>query len=78
MDVGTLEHWLWDAACEISGPLDAPKLTDPILPLVFVRRLSEVFDDETAAGNCVADDARLLEDLTAATLRLTELRGEVV
>jgi len=46
MDVGTLEQWLWDAACEIRGPLDAPKFKDYILPLVFLKRLSDVFDDE--------------------------------
>ncbi len=46
MDVGTLEQWLWDAECEIRGPLDAPKFKDYILPLVFLKRLSDVFDDE--------------------------------
>ena len=46
MDVGALEQWLWDAACEIRGPLDAPKFKDYILPLVFLKRLSDVFDDE--------------------------------
>ncbi len=46
MDVGQLEGWLWDAACEIRGPLDAPKYKDYILPLVFLKRLSDVFDDE--------------------------------
>lgn len=46
MDVATLEQWLWDAACEIRGPLDAPKFKDYILPLVFLKRLSDVFDDE--------------------------------
>ena len=28
LDVTTLEGWLWDAACQIRGPLDAPKLKD--------------------------------------------------
>ncbi|MDP8929966.1 MAG: type I restriction-modification system subunit M [Actinomycetota bacterium] len=46
MDAGTLEQWLWDAACSIRGPLDAPKFKDYILPLVFLKRLSDVFDDE--------------------------------
>jgi type I restriction enzyme M protein len=49
VDVSTLEVWLWDAACEIRGPLDAPKFKDYILPLVFLKRLSDVFDDEVAA-----------------------------
>ncbi len=46
LDVSNLETWLWDAACEIRGPLDAPKFKDYILPLVFLKRLSDVFDDE--------------------------------
>lgn len=28
------------------GPLDAPKYKDYILPLVFLKRLSDVFEDE--------------------------------
>jgi type I restriction enzyme M protein len=48
MDVQTLETWLWDAACAIRGPVDAPKFKDYILPLVFLKRLSDVFDDEVA------------------------------
>ena len=45
----TLETWLWDAACAIRGAADAPKFKDFILPLVFFKRLSDVFDDEFAA-----------------------------
>ncbi len=41
-----LENWLWEAACSIRGAVDAPKFKDYILPLVFVKRLSDVFDDE--------------------------------
>ena len=44
--VSELEQWLWDAACVVRGPLDAPKFKDYILPLVFLKRLSNVFDDE--------------------------------
>jgi type I restriction enzyme M protein len=43
-----LEQWLWEAACQIRGPLDAPKFKDYILPLIFLKRLSDVFDDEVA------------------------------
>jgi type I restriction enzyme M protein len=43
-----LESCLWDAACVIRGPLDAPKFKDYILPLIFLKRLSDVFDDEVA------------------------------
>jgi type I restriction enzyme M protein len=48
LDVPTLETWLWDAACAIRGAADAPKFKDFILPLVFFKRLSDVFDDEFA------------------------------
>ncbi|GEM_PF-5848713 len=46
LDITTLESWLWDAACAIRGPVDAPKFKDYILPLVFLKRLSDVFEDE--------------------------------
>jgi len=42
----TLESWIWDAACSIRGEQDAPKYKDFILPLIFVKRLCDVFDDE--------------------------------
>lgn len=46
LELGTLESWLWEAACVIRGPIDAPKFKDYILPLVFLKRLSDVFEDE--------------------------------
>lgn len=46
MDLTTLENWLWEAACAIRGPVDAPKFKDYILPLIFLKRLSDVFEDE--------------------------------
>lgn len=46
LDVSTLENWLWEAACQIRGPVDAPKFKDYILPLIFLKRLSDVFEDE--------------------------------
>lgn len=42
----SMEQMLWSAACSIRGEKDAPKFKDYILPLVFVKRLSDVFDDE--------------------------------
>ncbi len=48
MELATLENWLWEAACAIRGPVEAPKFKDYILPLVFLKRLSDVFDDEMA------------------------------
>jgi len=71
LDVPTLETWLWDAACQIRGPLDAPKFKDYILPLIFIKRLSDVFEDEIdhlahefgdrdLAANLVEDDHKLV------------------
>jgi len=48
LEISTLETWLWDAACAIRGATDAPKFKDFILPLIFYKRLSDVFDDEFA------------------------------
>jgi len=42
----SLESWLWDAACSIRGAKEAAKYKDFILPLVFTKRLCDVFDDE--------------------------------
>ena len=42
----SLEQWLWDAACSIRGAKEAAKYKDFILPLVFTKRLCDVFDDE--------------------------------
>lgn len=53
LNVPRLENWLWEAACVIRGPVDAPKFKDYILPLVFLKRLSDVFEDEV--GNLAAE-----------------------
>lgn len=42
----SLGSWIWDAACSIRGAKDAPKFEDYILPLIFIKRLCDVFDDE--------------------------------
>ena len=48
LDISTLETWLLDAANTIRGASDAPKFKDFILPLIFYKRLSDVFADEFA------------------------------
>jgi type I restriction enzyme M protein len=42
----SLESWIWDAACSIRGAQETPKFKDFILPLIFTKRLCDVFDDE--------------------------------
>lgn len=71
LDVPALKWWLWDAACQIRGSLDAPKFKGYILPLIFLKRLSDVFDDEIGflahelggtdlAASLVEDDHKLV------------------
>ena len=43
----TMEQMLWDAACSIRGEKDAAKFKDySTPPSLFLKRLSDVFDDE--------------------------------
>jgi len=42
----SMEQMLWNAACSIRGEKDASKFKDYILPLVFIKRLSDVFEGE--------------------------------
>lgn len=42
----SMEQMLWGAACSIRGEKDAAKFKDYLLPLLFLKRLSDVFDDE--------------------------------
>ena len=42
----SMEQMLWDSACSIRGEKDAAKFKDYLLPLLFLKRLSDVFDDE--------------------------------
>ena len=64
LELSALEQWLWAAACQIRGPLDAPKFKDYILPLIFLKRLSDVFEDEVernAQELRLADASALVE-----------------
>ncbi len=47
-DTTAMEKMLWSAACSIRGQRDAAKFKDYLLPLLFLKRLSDVFDDEIA------------------------------
>lgn len=62
-DVNSLENWLWEAACKIRGPIDAPKYKDYILPLIFLKRLSNVFADELQGLGEEYGDVKIAQDL---------------
>lgn len=66
-----MEQMLWDAACSIRGEKDASKFKDYLLPLLFLKRLSDVFDDEIG---------RLAEDYgdRAVALEIAESDHELV
>src|SRR6266545_4918526 len=66
LDIGALEQWLWDAACAIRGATDAPKFKDYILPLVFFKRLSDVFDDELAEKVELFGDEEVAREIVEA------------
>src|SRR5437870_8601189 len=70
LDVPALETWLWDAACQIRGPLDAPKFKDYILPLIFLKRLSDVFEDEIKRLEADLGDRKLADQLADEDHRL--------
>ena len=46
MQTSTLSDWLWKAACSIRGEVDAARYKDYILPLIFYKRLDDVYADE--------------------------------
>src|SRR5438876_3791805 len=80
----SLESWLWEAACVIRGPVDAPKFKDYILPLIFLKRLSDVFDgevkhltaefgSETAALKLVEKDHKLVRFFIPPAARWAEI-----
>ncbi|PHP45356.1 DNA methyltransferase [Methanosarcinales archaeon ex4572_44] len=77
LDITTLENWLWEAACKIRGDIDAPKYKDYILPLIFLKRLSDVFEDEALklsgdyGGRDVAEEL-LREDHTLVRFYIPE------
>lgn len=73
LDISTLESWLWEAACKIRGPVDAPKFKDYILPLIFLKRLSNVFEDEIADLGEEYGSLKTAQDLVEADHSLVRL-----
>lgn len=46
LDIGTLSGHLWEAANILRGPVDAADFKTYIFPLLFFKRLSDVYDEE--------------------------------
>lgn len=47
LDLATLESHLWEAANILRGPVDAADFKTYIFPLLFFKRISDVYDEET-------------------------------
>ena len=50
IDVGHLESHLWEAANILRGPVDAADFKTYIFPLLFFKRISDVYDEEFQAA----------------------------
>jgi len=58
-----LETYLWGAAIVLRGLIDAGDYKQYIFPLVFLKRISDVYDEEHAAAMETYDDDDELADL---------------
>jgi len=55
LGISTIESWLWEAACVIRGPVDAPKFKDYALPML----LPPLSEQREIAAQFAAVDAKL-------------------
>src|SRR5680860_1824534 len=56
-----LESYLWGAAVVLRGLIDAGDYKQYIFPLVFLKRISDVYDEERAAALEVYGDEELAD-----------------
>ncbi|MEZ4600736.1 MAG: class I SAM-dependent DNA methyltransferase [Syntrophotaleaceae bacterium] len=50
LDIGTLSSHLWEAANILRGPVDAADFKTYIFPLLFFKRISDVYDEELSVA----------------------------
>lgn len=50
LDLGSIESHLWEAANILRGPVDAADFKTYIFPLLFFKRVSDVYDEEFQAA----------------------------
>src|SRR3546814_509355 len=62
----SMEQMLWDAACQVRGEKDAPKFKAYLLPLLFIKRLSDVFAAEVQRQTETSGDRATTLAVTAA------------
>lgn len=56
LDLSALSSYLWQAACILRGPVDAADFKTYIFPLLFFKRISDVYDEEYAAASKESPD----------------------
>ncbi len=54
LDVSTLENHLWASANILRGPVDAADFKTYIFPLLFFKRISDVYDEELAEARALS------------------------
>ncbi len=59
-----IESWLWDSANILRGPVDPANLRDFVFPLLFLKRLSDTWDEEQEKA--VKKFGKDIDDETAA------------
>ena len=55
LELGRLDRHLWEAANILRGPVDAADFKSYIFPLLFFKRISDVYDEELAAALAESD-----------------------
>src|SRR5436309_2611605 len=50
LTLGQLESHLWEAANILRGPVDAADFKTYVFPLLFFKRISDVYDEEYASA----------------------------
>src|SRR4249920_3401708 len=59
----SLEAMLWDAANILRGPVDASDFKAYVFPLLFLKRISDVYDEERTAALAESDGDEEYADL---------------
>ena len=55
LNIGQLENHLWESANILRGPVDAADFKTYVFPLLFFKRISDVYDDEYQAALAEAE-----------------------
>ena len=55
LELSTLSNHLWESANILRGPVDAADFKTYIFPLLFFKRISDVFDEEVAEALAESD-----------------------